>query len=186
MGLDEKIEKINRIVENINKVIKTLLNEEDEESSQSLNVSDTNLSKSVDKIIDLGKDLFHDKSKKSELEDENNEDGGVNVKLSHDEIEFEGDFDDGKISEMNSAGYYAYEVKKSNNGVLLKLSAKDNKNLKKVGKNLELWIEIPKSEGLDYKGDFNPTLIQWNTDTGEYEDLDTVTMRVLNHNYKKK
>ena len=35
MSLDEKIEKSNRIVENINEVIKLLLNEEKEESEGS-------------------------------------------------------------------------------------------------------------------------------------------------------
>lgn len=182
MSLDEKIEKSNRIVENINEVIKLLLNEEKEESTQSTNEkdsNDSNLSKSVGKLIDLGKDLFHDKSKKSELEDENNKGSGVNILLKHDEIEFVGDFDGKKMSQMSSAGYNAYEVKKSNSGVLLKLSANDNANLRKVGKNLELWIEIPKPEGLNYEGDFNPNLLQWNTDTKDSEKLDTVTMRIV-------
>jgi hypothetical protein len=90
------------------------------------------------------------------------------------------------MSAQSSAFYNVYEVKKSNSGVLLKLSANDNSNLRKVGKNLELWIEIPKPEGLDYKGDFNPNLIQRNTDTGDSEKLDTVTMRVLKVKNKKK
>jgi len=106
--------------------------------------------------------------------------------LKHDEIEFEDDFDGKKMSAQSSAFYNVYEVKKSNSGVLLKLSANDNSNLRKVGKNLELWIEIPKPEGLDYKGDFNPNLIQRNTDTGDSEKLDTVTMRVLKVKNKKK
>jgi hypothetical protein len=185
MDLNEKMNNHNNIVEGINKHINKLINEEEDDSTSSepLPNDSGEISSATDKLIGLGKQLFRDKSK---IEDVDNTDQkGIKVTLKHDPIEFKEDFDGKVIPKMSSAGYSVYSVTPSSSGVLLKLSAKNNKHLKKIGNNLELWIEIPNSEGLNYKSDFNPTLIQVNTDTKDKEELDSVTMRVVKHNYKK-
>jgi len=185
MDLNEKMNNHNNIVEGINKHINKLINEEEDDSTSSepLPNDSGEISSATDKLIGLGKQLFRDKSKIKDVD--NTGQKGIKVSLNHDPIEFKDDFDGKELPRMSSAGYSVYSLIPTSSGVLLKLSAKNNKNLSKIGKNLELWIEIPKSEGLDYRGDFNPTLIQVNTDTKEKEELDSVTMRVVTHNYKK-
>lgn len=186
MDLNERLNSYNKIVEDINKYINKLINEQEEgepTSSEPLGENTGKISTATDELIKIGKQLFHDKTKS--IDDYSPEQKGIKVLLNHDPIEFKDDFDGKELPRMSSAKYNVYSLIPSSSGVLLKLSAKNNKNLSKIGKNLDLWIEIPKSEGLDYRGDFNPTLIQVNTDTKEKEELDSVTMRVVDHNYKK-